>query len=271
MTTQAFEFLDRPDVTGGHTEIRGPYYSAIGPAGLGDLLDAVGPVVDTVKIGPPLLVMPATAVDAYIETCHRRGVAVSTGGVIEYVLTRGSAAVDRYFAECADRGFDIIEISAGMVSVPAGDYLRLVESAKRVGVRVTAEIGIQFGAGGSSSVEDLESLGTSDLAWAVRRAVRAVDAGADLIMLESEGVTEGVRTWRTDVPGAFVAELGMDRLMFEAADPPVFRWYVRNYGPDVNLFVDHSQVFQLACLRAGVWGESTLFGRVHGYTSGETR
>ncbi len=27
--------------------------------------------------------------------------------------------------------------------------------------------------------------------------------------------------------------------MFEAADPEVFTRYVKNYGPQVNLFVDH--------------------------------
>ena len=42
--------------------------------------------------------------------------------------------------------------------------------------------------------------------------------------------------------------------MFEAADPEVFAWYVKNYGPDVNLFVDHSQIVQLECLRRGIWG-----------------
>ena len=42
--------------------------------------------------------------------------------------------------------------------------------------------------------------------------------------------------------------------MFEAADPDVFAWYVKNYGPEVNLFVDHSQIVQLECLRSGIWG-----------------
>lgn len=28
----------------------------------------------------------------------------------------------------------------------------------------------------------------------------------------------------------------------QAADPPAFTWYVETYGPEVNLFVDHSQM-----------------------------
>lgn len=42
--------------------------------------------------------------------------------------------------------------------------------------------------------------------------------------------------------------------MFEAADPNVFAWYLKQYGPEVNLFVDHSQIVQLECLRSGLWG-----------------
>lgn len=26
--------------------------------------------------------------------------------------------------------------------------------------------------------------------------------------------------------------------MFEAADPAVFEWYIKNYGNEINLFVD---------------------------------
>jgi phosphosulfolactate synthase (CoM biosynthesis protein A) len=84
-------------------------------------------------------------------------------------------------------------------------------------------------------------------------------------MIESEGITENVRTWRTDVAARFAETLGLERVMFEAADPEVFGWYVKTYGPDVNLFVDHSQIVQLECLRSGVWGTMSLWGRVVGY------
>ena len=59
--------------------------------------------------------------------------------------------------------------------------------------------------------------------------------------------------------------LGLEKVMFEAADPEVFAWYVKNYGPEVNLFVDHSQIVQLECLRSGIWGTKSLWGRVVTY------
>jgi phosphosulfolactate synthase (CoM biosynthesis protein A) len=36
--------------------------------------------------------------------------------------------------------------------------------------------------------------------------------------------------------------LGLEKPMIEAADPEVFAWYINNYGAEVNLFVDHSQI-----------------------------
>jgi phosphosulfolactate synthase (CoM biosynthesis protein A) len=47
-------------------------------------------------------------------------------------------------------------------------------------------------------------------------------------------------------------EVGMENVMFEAANPQVFEWYIKNYGVDVNLFIDHSQTVQLECLRRGI-------------------
>ena len=86
-----------------------------------------------------------------------------------------------------------------------------------------------------------------------------------MIMIESEGITEQVREWRTDVVARFASELGLENVMFEAADPDVFSWYVKNYGIDVNLFVDHSQIVQLECLRAGIWGTHDTWGRMLAY------
>ena len=127
------------------------------------------------------------------------------------------------------------------------------------------EVGIQFGAGGASSVEELESEGVQDPGKAIDAAKRHLDAGAYLIMIESEGITEQVRTWRTDVIARIVREVGLDNVMFEASDPPVFGWYIKNFGPEVNLFVDHSQVVLLESLRSGIWGTTDVWGRVVTY------
>ena len=81
-------------------------------------------------------------------------------------------------------------------------------------------------------------------------------------MIESEGITESVSHWRSDVAAQFASALGLERIMFEAAEPAVFSWYVKSFGPEVNLFVDHSQIVQLEALRRGLWGTVDLWGKV---------
>ncbi|HEX6547961.1 MAG TPA: phosphosulfolactate synthase [Candidatus Dormibacteraeota bacterium] len=254
----------------GVTEVRGPYYSVVGRRYLEDLFEGFGAYVDSLKFaGGSFSLMPREALVELIELCHQHQVKVSTGGFIEYVLTQGPTAVDRYLATCREVGFDIVEISTGFITVPVDDVLRLTERVRAEGLIPKPEVGIQFGAGGATSVEELESVGTSDPGRAIQIARRCLDTGAPMVMIESEGITENVRTWRTDVVARIISELGTERVMFEAADPEVFAWYVRNYGPEVNLFVDHSQIVQLECLRAGIWGTAGLWGRVLTYGAPE--
>jgi phosphosulfolactate synthase (CoM biosynthesis protein A) len=251
--------------TRGVTEIRGPYYTPMGPSYLKDLLETMGHYVDSLKFaGGSFALMPPRRVREIIDLCHAHHVTVSTGGFIEYVLTQGTAAVERYIGECRDLGFDTIEISSGFLTMTESLWLRLVEQVMKAGLKPKPEVGIQFGAGGASAASELAAEGTRDIGRAIALARRFLDAGAPIIMIESEGITECVDPWRTDVPAQFANALGLEKLMFEAADPDVFTWYVKNFGPDVNLFVDHSQIVQLQCLRSGIWGTKALWGRVLG-------
>ncbi len=268
---RAFSFLpvnERPAKprSRGITEIRGPYYTPMGRRYLEDIFETMGEYVDALKFaGGSFALMPKRVVRELIELCHSHDVVVSTGGFIEYVLGHGREAVHRYLAECHELGFDIVEISSGFITIPTDDWLRLVEEVQKMGLKAKPEVGIQFGAGGASAVGELAAEGTRDAEWAIGLARRFMDAGAYMIMIESEGITESVNEWRTDVVAKIINALGTDRIMFEAADPDVFAWYIKSYGPDVNLFVDHSQIVQLECLRSGIWGTKSLWGRVRTY------
>ena len=250
----------------GLTEIRGPYYSVVGRRYLEDLFETMDNYVDSLKFaGGSFTLMPAHVIREIVDLCHKREVLVSTGGFVERVLAQGGDAVRQYVIECKELEFDIVEISAGFISIPTDDWLRLIELVRKSGMKAKPEVGIQFGAGGATASAELEAEGVRDPSWAIAQAKRFLDAGAEIIMIESEGITENVDPWRTEVPARFIDEIGMEKLMFEAADPDVFAWYIKNYGADVNLFVDHSQIVQLECLRAGIWGTKSLWGRVVTY------
>lgn len=266
-----FDFLNmnerefKPRKTG-VTEIRGPYYDVMGKRYLNDIMETVGEHVDSLKFsGGSFSIMPKKSVTELIDIAHKHDALVSTGGFMEYILTQGNEAVENYIETCKDYGFDIIELSAGFITLPTDDWLRLIEKVQNAGLKAKPEIGIQFGAGGDTAKSELESEGALDTGYAVKQAKRFVDAGAYMIMIESEGITENADPWRTDVPAQFINEIGLEKLMFEAADPEVFAWYIKNYGPEVNLFVDNSQIVQLETLRRGIWGTKSLWGRVLTY------
>ena len=80
------------------------------------------------------------------------------------------------------------------------------------------EVGIQFGAGGATTPEELEPEGTYAVGCATDLARRCLDAGAYMIMIESEGITEEVTSWRTDVVATIAHELGL-----RAGGQPVHR------------------------------------------------
>ena len=247
----------------GLTEIRGPYYSVMGSRYLSDVLETMGACIDGLKFaGGSFCVIPEERVREIVDLCHRHDVLVSTGGFLERALPLGPSVVDRCLDACRTLGFDTIEVSSGFVSAPADDLLTLVQRALDRGFRVKPEVGVQFGAGGGSPTEQLESDGPRSADVAIRAAERYLRLGLPLVMIESEGLTENVRAARYDIIDRMVSALGLEHVMFEAADPQVFTWYVKTYGPDVNLFVDHSQIVQLEVLRSGLWGTSDVWGRI---------
>ncbi|RPD63757.1 coma-domain-containing protein [Lentinus tigrinus ALCF2SS1-6] len=271
-STHPFSFLPANSLepkatrTKGLTEIRGPYYAPVTNTYLDELLKDWGEYVDGVKFaGGAFSLMPEDRLRTLIDTAHKHGCYVSTGGFIERVLSASGgdkAVVSKYLTTCKNMGFDVLEISSGFLSIPTDDWASLIEFTAAHGLKPKPEVGIQWGAGGDASIEELESAGTRDPKWLIDRAKTFLDAGAYMIMIESEGITENVKNWRTDVISAVTSALPADKIMFEAADPDVFAYHIQNQGARANLFVDHSQAVQLACLRRGIWGTGSTFARV---------
>ena len=120
------------------------------------------------------------------------------------------------------------------MSIPTDDWASLIEFTAAHGLKPKPEVGIQWGAGGDASVEELESAGTRDPKWLIDRAKAFLDAGAyvsatnililsclstdsatrQMIMIESEGITENVKNWRTDVISAVTSSLPNDKIMY---------------------------------------------------------
>ncbi|MEO8779502.1 MAG: phosphosulfolactate synthase [Rhodanobacter sp.] len=243
--------------------MRGPYYATYGTRHLADVLEVADQAIDRVKwAGGLFALLPREQVRAFSDLAHRHNAYISSGGWIETVWRYGPDAVAKYLKEAKEVGFDVIESSTGFLTVPRSGLLRLIEQVKKAWFKAKPELGIQFGSGGDSSEDELAAEGRKDVGDLISRAHAALDAGADILMLKSEGVTENVARWNTTAAAAIIHGVGLEHVMFEAADPPVFEWYIKNYGNEVNLFVDHSQILQLEGLRQNIWGNKSTWGRI---------
>jgi phosphosulfolactate synthase (CoM biosynthesis protein A) len=149
-------------------------------------------------------------------------------GFVGHLLTHPNpvATIEKYLVKCKDLGFDVIELSKGFLSLPGDDWIRLVETVQSHNLEPKPELGIAFGAGGD--MEGIKDTSVLRPAGLVTQAKRFVDMGVKKMMVESEEITENVgSSWRTDVVAKIARELPLETMMFEAADPKVFTWYVR--------------------------------------------
>ncbi len=73
--------------------------------------------------------------------------------------------------------------------------------------------------------------------WVVRHAECFLEAGADVVMIDSDGITENVNNWRTDVIAKVIEWLGLEKIIFEAAAPRVFGWFIQNYGSKASVLL----------------------------------
>ena len=263
---KTFEFLElaklpaKPRKTG-VIEIRGPYYTPVPYGYLKDLLEDWGEYIDGFKFaGGSMRLLPRNRTKEIINLCHDHSVYVSTGGFVERVIVQGADAVDKYLEECKALEFDMVEVSSGLAPIKLEDKVAIVKQVQKLGMKAKPEVSMMIGAGAGTHIVGYTTKmrNFTDVAKETRAHI---NAGAKIIMLESEGITEDLppKKWRKDVVKKLVEKFGYKTWMFEASDPPVFKWYLKTFGTDVNLFIDHSQIVEFTAWRLGLWGDSNIW------------
>lgn len=265
---RAFDFVKIGELAAkprevGIIEIRGPYYTSVSYGYLKNLLDDWSDYIDGYKFaGGSMRLLARNKVKKIIDLCHDYDVYVSTGGFVERVIVQGADAVDEYLEECKVLGFDVVEVSSGLAPIKLEDKVEIVKQVQRLGMKAKPEISIMAGAGAGTHVvgygAQMEMRSLEDVIAETEAHMRA---GAQMFMLESEGITEDLppEKWRTDAITALVDKFGYKRWMFEASDPPVFKWYLKKFGREINLFIDHSQIVEFTAWRLGLWGDKDIW------------
>lgn len=254
---------DRPEKprTFGVTEMRGPHYTLLTQNLLQDIFESMGHFVDGLKFsGGSHSLMPKAYIKEVTNMAHKHNVYVSTGDWAEHLLHKGPSAFKEYIEECKQLGFDTIELNVGSLGVPEETLLRFIRLIKSGGLKAKPQFAVKFNKSdipmkgdrafgayvvpvprSSETVEDVDLL--------IRRAERCLEAGADMIMIDADDVCQYADSVRADIIAKVIGRLGLEKTMFEASNANTSEWFIKQYGPKVNLFVDHSQVMDLECLR----------------------
>ncbi|MCI4340643.1 MAG: phosphosulfolactate synthase, partial [Thermoplasmata archaeon] len=175
-----------------------------------DELRPLAPYMDVVKIGWGLpLILPREEVRKRIQFYHSLGVEVSTGGtLLEHAVTRNQSEV--LMDEARGLGFDIIEISDGIIELSHAQITELAEQAQKRRLGFYIEVGKKNPQNQLSLRETLDRIG------------RALELKPRKVIIESResgrgvGIYDGEGTIKWDWVRSIVADYPAEDLIFEA-------------------------------------------------------
>jgi phosphosulfolactate synthase len=248
------DFLDLPDRGAkpravGLTHVIDP---GAGPVVVTDLLDSAAAHIDIWKIGWGTAYVDATlATKLALVTGHE--IAVCLGGtLLEIAWAQGRAG--ECLAWARDSGFDRVEVSRGTVAMTPQEKRELIRRAAR-DFTVLAEVG-EKAPGEQNAARYWPGECLADL-----------DAGASLVVTEGRqsgtvGTFDHTGRVRADVVEAVVAAVGVERVVFEAPMASQQAWFIRRFGPEVNLGnVALSDVLSVETLRLGLRSDTAVATR----------
>src|SRR3954471_28294 len=233
----ASEFLDlRRD--GGLTHV---IDKGLGPRGWEDVLETSGDFIDIVKLGwGTAYVTP----NLQRKLDVLRGKPVVIGGTFfEVVYAQGK--LDEYKRWLGQLGLTHVEISDGVIDLPRERKLELIADFAR-DFTVLSEVGSK-----DASVEYTVGQWTT---WLNEELA----AGAWKVITEArEGGTAGIFDssggMRTELIGEIANAVGPANIVFEAPSKAAQAWFVKKFGPSVNLGnIPPEEVIPLETLRLGL-------------------
>ena len=234
--------LDFEPRSGGLTHVLD---KGLGPRAWEDVLETSGVYIDVVKLGWGT---------AYVTPNLRRKLEVLSGkpvviGGTFFEVVYVKDKVDEYKRWLADLGLTHVEISDGTVEIPREEKLELIADLAR-DFTVLSEVGSK-----DSEVNFAPYL------W-VQWIKEELEAGAWKVITESrESGTAGIfrpsGEMRTGLIDEIVNEVAVADLIFEAPTKASQAWFVKEFGPTVNLGnIPPDEVIPLETLRLGLRGDT---------------
>jgi phosphosulfolactate synthase len=214
--------------------------------------------IDVVKIGWGLpLLLPREEVRRRIAFYHQLQIEVSTGGtLLEYAVTRDR--VGAMIDEAKELGFDIIEISDGIIELSPEQIDKLAQEVRRRRLDYYVEVGKKNPQNQLSLRETLDRIGRA-LALKPRKVIlESRESGKGVGIYDGEG---GIK-W--DWVRTILADFPAEELIFEAPQETQQIALLKELGASTNLGnVSINSVAPLASQRLGLRGDT--FGSIRNH------
>lgn len=219
------------------------------PAVVEGLLASAGEFIDVMKIGWGIGYLDR-ALKQRVSAYQRADIQVCLGGtLLEIAVAQGQLPALAQWASAA--GIDALEVSNGLGWMAAGVQRALV-----------AELAADFTVLAEAGVKDA-AVPVAATAWAEEMNADLA-AGATWVVAEGrESGTVGLYDPDGAVRSAFVEELvgsvPVGRVIFETPSKAQQAWFIRRFGPDVNLGnIALDEVLPLETLRLGLRADTAV-------------
>jgi phosphosulfolactate synthase len=219
----------------------------LGPRAVEDLLETAGDFIDIVKLGWGTGYVTRN-LDRKLALYREAGKPIVCGGTfLEAVWAKDK--LDEYRAWLTEGGFTHVEISDGTLEVPRERKLELIADFAR-DFTVLSEVG--------SKDADVVFAPYQWVEWIKEE----LEAGAWKVITEAResgtaGIFRPTGEMRTGLVDEIVHEIDFRDLIFEAPTKSAQAWFIREFGPEVNLGnIPPEEVIPLETLRLGLRGDT---------------
>lgn len=213
----------------------------LGPHQMQDVLAMAGDFIDWVKIASSSarLSRPDDLRRKIADYDEAAVEVLLTGDFLETAVMHGLA--DQVYAEARSLGFTGVEVATAQTILSVKDKATLVRRARGHGLTVFAEVGRK---GQNDRPAHAGRL--------VAEAEQLLAAGAEKVLVQGEGICEGVPQIDEDVLLTLASRIPMERTVFQAKETRAQTWFISTFGPQTSMDVDVDAALTLELMRRGI-------------------
>ena len=217
----------------------------LGPRGWEDVLECSGAYIDIVKLGWGTAYVTPN-LKRKLEVLKGKPVVIG-GTFFEAVYVKDK--VDEYKSWLHELGLTHVEISDGTIEIPRDRKLELIADFAR-DFTVLSEVGSKDGSVEFAVEEWIEWIKDELAAGAWKVITEAREGG-------SAGIFSSTGEMKTGLVDEIAQDVAVDDLVFEAPTKASQVWFVKHFGPTVNLGnIPPDEVIPLETLRLGLRGDT---------------